>query len=68
MWCFLYKLNIILDNNIVNSYKSPIIPRYQEIIYFLDKTFIVKRIGHIVYSRDNQNVLAELDLTVEEVS
>jgi hypothetical protein len=64
----LYKLNIILDNNIVNSYKSPIIPRYQEIIYFLDKTFIVKRIGHIVYSRDNQNVLAELDLTVEEVS
>ena len=64
----LYKINIILDNNIVNSYKSPIIPRYQEIIYFLDKTFIVKRIGHIVYSRDNQNVLAELDLTVEEVS
>lgn len=64
----MYKLNIILDNNIVNSYKSPIIPRYQEIIYFLDKTFIVKRIGHIVYSRDNQNVLAELDLTVEEVS
>ena len=64
----MYKLNIILDNNIVNSYKSPIIPRYQEIIYFLDKTFIVRRIGHIVYSRDNQNVLAELDLTVEEVS
>ena len=64
----MYKLNIILDNNIVNSYKSPIIPRYQEIIYFLDKTFIVKRIGHIVYSRDNQNILAELDLTVEEVS
>ena len=64
----MYKLNIILDNNIVNSYKSPIIPRYQEIIYCLDKTFIVKRIGHIVYSRDNQNVLAELDLTVEEVS
>ena len=64
----MYKLNIILDKNIVNSYKSPIIPRYQEIIYFLDKTFIVKRIGHIVYSRDNQNVLAELDLTVEEVS
>ena len=64
----MYKLNIILDNNIVNSYKSPIIPRYQEIIYFLDKTFIVKRIGHIVYSRDDQNVLAELDLTVEEVS
>ena len=64
----MYKLNIILDDNIVNSYKSPIIPRYQEIIYFLDKTFIVKRIGHIVYSRDNQNVLAELDLTVEEVS
>ena len=64
----MYKLNIIIDNNIVNSYKSPIIPRYQEVIYFLDRTFIVKRIGHIVYSRDNQNVLAELDLTVEEVS
>ena len=64
----MYKLNIILDGNIVNSYKSPIIPRYQEVIYFLDKTFIVKRIGHIVYSRDNQNILAELDLTVEEVS
>lgn len=64
----MYKLNIILDDNIVNSYKSPIIPRYQEVIYFLDRTFIVKRIGHIVYSRDNQNVLAELDLTVEEVS
>lgn len=63
----MYKINIILDDMIVNSYKSPIIPRYQEIIYFLDKTFIVKRIGHIVYSRDNQNVLAELDLTVDEV-
>ena len=64
----MYKLNIILDDNIVNSYKSPIIPRYQEVIYFLDRTFIVKRIGHIVFSRDNQNILAELDLTVEEVS
>lgn len=63
----MYKINIILDDRVVNSYKSPIIPRYQEIIYFLDKTFIVKRIGHIVYSRDNQNVLAELDLTVDEV-
>lgn len=63
----LYRLNIILDNEVVNSYKSPIIPRYQEIIYFLDRTFIIKRIGHIVYSRDNQNVLAELDLTVEEI-
>lgn len=63
----MYKINIILDDMIINSYKSPIIPRYQEIIYFLDKTFIVKRIGHIVYSRDNQNVLAELDLTVDEV-
>ena len=64
----MYRLNIVLDNEVVNSYKSPIIPRYQEIIYFLDKTFIVKRIGHIVFSRDNQNILAELDLTVEEVS
>ena len=64
----MYKLNIILNDSIVDSYKSPIIPRYQEVIYFLDRTFIVKRIGHIVYSRDNQNVLAELDLTVEEVS
>lgn len=63
----MYKINIILDDRVVNSYKSPIIPRYQEIIYFLDKTFIVKRIGHIVYSRENQNVLAELDLTVDEV-
>jgi hypothetical protein len=63
----LYRLNIVLDNEVVNSYKSPIIPRYQEIIYFLDRTFIIKRIGHIVYSRDNQNVLAELDLTVEEI-
>lgn len=63
----MYTLNIILNNEIINSYKSPIIPRYQEIIYFLDKTFKVKRIGHIVYSRDNQNILAELDLTVEEI-
>lgn len=63
----LYRLNIVLDNEVINSYKSPIIPRYQEIIYFLDRTFIIKRIGHIVYSRDNQNVLAELDLTVEEI-
>ena len=63
----MYKLNIVLDNEVIISYKSPIIPRYQEIIYFLDKTFIVKRIGHIVYSRDDQNVLAELDLTVEEI-
>ena len=63
----MYRLNIVLDNEVINSYKSPIIPRYQEIIYFLDKTFIVKRIGHIVYSRDNQNILAELDLTVEEI-
>ena len=64
----MYKLNIILDDNIVNSYKSPIIPWYQEVIYFLDRTFIVKRIGHIVYCIDNQNILAELDLTVVEVS
>lgn len=63
----MYRLNIVLDNEVINSYKSPIIPRYQEIIYFLDRTFIIKRIGHIVYSRDNQNVLAELDLTVEEI-
>ena len=63
----LYRLNIVLDNEVINSYKSPIIPRYQEIIYFLDRTFIIKRIGHIVYSRDNQNILAELDLTVEEI-
>ena len=64
----MYKLNIILDNELVNSYKSPVIPKYQELIYFLDRTFIVKRLGHIVYSRENQNVLAELDLTVEEIS
>ena len=64
----MYKINIILGNEFINSYKSPVIPKYQELIYFLDRTFIVKRLGHIVYSRENQNVLAELDLTVEEIS
>ena len=64
----MYKINIVLGDEFINSYKSPVIPRYNELIYFLDRTFIVKRLGQIVYSRENQNVLAELDLTVEEIS
>ena len=63
----MYKLNIILDNEIVNSYKSPIIPRYQETIYLLNRTFMVKRLGHLVVTRDGQNVLAELDVYVQEL-
>ena len=63
----MYKINIILDNEIVNSYKSPIIPRYQETIYLLNRTFMVKRLGHLVVTRDGQNVLAELDVYVQEL-
>ena len=63
----MYKINIILDNEIVNSYKSPIIPRYQETIYLLDRTFMVKRLGHLVVTRDGQSVLAELDVYVQEL-
>ena len=63
----MYKINIIFKDDLVFTYKSPIIPKYQEHIYYLDKTFIVKRLGHIVYARENGNVLAELDITVDEV-
>ena len=64
----MYKINIVLDDVVVNSYKSPVIPRYQEKIYLLNRTFMVKRLGHLVVTRDGQNVLAELDVYVQELT
>lgn len=60
----LYKINIICDDRLIVSYKSPIIPKHREVIYLSQGEFTVIKLGHIVCTKENNNVLSELDIYV----
>lgn len=59
-----YKINIIKDDRLITSYKSPIIPKHYEKLTLHQGEFEVKRLGYIIYSRDGENLLSELDIHV----
>lgn len=60
----LYKINVIYEDRVIISYKTPIIPLHNEKIYLSQGEFTVIELGHIVCCKENDSVLCELDIYV----